>query len=93
MPTREDFAQSEIISVPSFSKALEICRDLRKKDLLKPYILSFDEGVSLGNFIFPYSHFYLLAKKGHVVQGDFMALFDVIEKRNPVDDFTLMAIS
>jgi len=73
MPTREDFAQSEIISVPSFSKALEICRDLRKKDLLKPYILSFDEGVSLGNFIFPYSHFYLLAKKGHVLKGSLYA--------------------
>ncbi len=73
MPTREEFAQCEIITVSDFSKALEICRDLRQKDPLKPYILSFEEGLSLGNFIFPYSHFYLRAEKKHTLQGSLYA--------------------
>lgn len=51
------FVNAEEYVATDFTNLLAICADLRKKDPEKPYIITLQEGVNEGPFVFPFSHF------------------------------------
>lgn len=69
MLSPRDFASAKTYEASSWASLLLLCATLRKKDKDALYRIELSEGIEEGNFSFPYSRFYLSAKKGHTLLG------------------------
>jgi pectinesterase len=70
MLSKEDFVNSPLLEAKDFAQALEICGDFRKKDPTDRCIVHLQNGLSEGNFVFPYSDFMISCDEGaHEISG------------------------